>query len=262
MSKLIDKLNRLSQAELQPMGFRIAQRASPKPKIQLVASLAQENAESLTDYVAGADAGLLRISKPSSGAKTLQKISQALPDIPWGGWLQGSGRGEIKQLTKVSCDFIVFPATNTPLAILQNDEVGKILELEASLSEGLLRAANELPIDAVLIAGEHREDSPLTWQHLMLFQRFADLLTKPLLVSIPSEVTTGELQALWEAGVDSVVIEVRPGQPQDRLKELRQIIDKLAFPSPRKREKAKPLLPRISRETGITEEEEEEEEEE
>ena len=66
MSRFIDKLNRLSRAEPQPIGFRTTQPTSPKPKIQLVASLAQESAESLADYVAGADAGLLRISKLSS----------------------------------------------------------------------------------------------------------------------------------------------------------------------------------------------------
>ncbi len=260
MSRFIDKLNRLSRAEPQPIGFRTTQSVSPKPKIQLVASLAQESVESLADYVTGADAGLLRISKLSSGTKTLQKISQAVSDIPWGGRLEGSGLGDIKQMTKAGCHFVVFPATTTPLAIPQNDEVGKILEVEASLSEGLLRAANELPMDAVLIAGEEREGYFLTWQHLMLFRRFADLLTKPLLVSIPSKVTAGELQALWAAGVEGVVVEVTVGQPQDRLKELRQVIDKLAFPSPRKREKAEPLLPHISREPSIVTAEEEEEE--
>ncbi len=259
MSRFIDKLSRLSRAGPQPIGFRTTQPAPPKPTIQLVASLAQENAESLVDHMAGADAGLLRISKLSSGAKSLQKISRAVPDIPWGGWLQNSGAGGVKQVMKAGSDFIVFPATSTPLSILQNDEVGKILEVEASLSEGLLRAANELPIDAVLITGEQSEDYSLTWQHLMLFQRFADLLTKPLLVPIPPKVTAGELQALWEAGVDSIVVEVTVEQPQDRLKELRQVIDKLAFPSPRQREKAKPLLPRISQEPGMTTTEEEEE---
>ncbi len=260
MSRFIDKLNRLSRAEPQPIGFRVTQLASPKPKIQLVASLAQESVESLVDYTAGADAGLLHISKLSSVAKALQKISEAVPDIPWGGWLQDSGPGEIEQMVKIGYDFVVFPATNTPLAILQNDEVGKVLEIDASLGEGLLRAANELPIDAVLIASEQREGYFLTWQHLMLFQRFADLLTKPLLVSIPSNVTAGELQALWEAGVDSVVIELRVEQPQDRLNELRQAIDKLTFPSPRKREKAEPLLPRIGGEPSTVSMEEEEEE--
>lgn len=261
MSKFIDKLNRLSKAEPQPMGFRATQPATPKPKIQLVASLAQDNAESLAHTINGADAGLLRISKISSGAKALQKIAQTVSNIPWGGRLEGGSAEDIKQATKAGSDFLVFPAATTHLAIPQNGEVGKILEVEASLNEGLMRAANELPIDAVLVTGEEREDYFLTWQHLMLFQRFADLLTKPLLIYIPSNITADELQALWEAGVDGVVVEV--GQLQDRLKELRQAIDKLAFPS-RRREKVEPMLPRTGREPSkvTTEEEEEEDEEE
>ncbi len=264
MSKFIDKLNRISRAEAQPIGFRATQPTSPRPKIQLVASVAQESVESLADYVAGADAGLLRISKLSSGAKTLKKISQDHSDILWGGRLEGSGSGDIKQVLKAGCDFIVFPATATLLTVPENDEVGKILEVATSLNEGLLRAVNELPIDAVLIAGEEREGYFLTWQHLMLFRRFADLLTIPLLVPVPSNVTAGELQALWEAGVGGVVIEVTAGQPQDRFKELRQIIDGLAFPSPRQRGKAGISLPRISQEpdTVTTEDDEDEEEEE
>ncbi len=260
MSRFIDKLNQLSRAEVQPMGFRTKQSVSPKPKIQLVASLAEESAEKLAGCVAGADAGLLRLSQISAGTKTLQNISQAMPDIPWGVWLQGSGQGEIGQMMKAGGDFVVFPATNTPLSMLQGDGVGKILVVEASLTEGLLRTTNELPIGAVLVASEGKEDYFLTWQHLMFFQRFADLLTKPLLVSIPSNVTAGELQALWEAGVDSVVIEVKVGQSQDRIKELRQVIDKLAYPAARRREKAEPLLPHIGREARIVTAEEEEEE--
>ncbi|MBI2328462.1 MAG: hypothetical protein HYU85_02290 [Chloroflexi bacterium] len=262
MSKFIDKLNRLSRAEPLPMGFRAVQPTSPRLKIQLVASLPQESVESLTDSVTGADAGLLSISKLSSAAKTLNKIAQGHSDILWGGRLESSRLVDVEQILKAGCDFIVFPATSTSLAIAENDEVGKILEVEASLSEGLLRAVNELPVDAVLIASEQKEGHFLSWQHLMLFRRFADLLTKPLLASIPSTVTVAELQALWAAGVEGVVVEVTVGQPQDRLKELRQAIDKLAFPSPRRHDKAEPRLPRISREQGMTTIEEEEEDEE
>ncbi len=261
MSKLIDKLNQVSQAVPQPVGFRMAQLVSPKPKILLVASLAQADVEDLADCMAVADAGLLHISELSSGAKTLQKISQVVPDIPWGGWLRASGQGEIKQMLKVDCDFVIFPAANTSLAIFQGDEVGKILEVESSLSDGLLRAVNELPVDGVLIASEQAKGYFLTWHHLMLFQRFAGLLTKPLLVSIPLSVTASELQALWGAGVDGVIVEVGVGQPAERLKKLRQLIDKIVFPSPRKRKKAEALLPYIGRETSVVTEEEGEEEE-
>jgi len=262
MSKFIDKLNRLSRAEPQPIGFRTTQTVSPRLKVQLVASLAQENAESLTDYVSGTDVGLLRISEFSSGATVLQTMSQAIPDIPWGVWLPGGSPGEIAPMVEAGGDFVGFPATSTPLSVLQSDEVGKILEIDASLSEGLLKATNELPIDAVLVTGEQLAVDSLTWQHLILYQRLADLLTKPLLISIPPEVTAAELQALWEAGVKGVITEVTPGQSQGRLQELRQMIDQLDFLSPRKGEKAEPRLHRIGEEAGsVTTEEEEEEEE-
>ena len=257
MSKFIDKLKQVSTAAPQPMGFRATQPASQKPKIVLVASLTQANIENLAEYLTGADAGLLQIAKLSSGIKTLQEISQVVPDIPWGGWLKKNSQAQVKQLAKAGCDFVVFPAANTSLTLFQSDRMGKILEVESSLSEGLLRSVNKLSVDAVLIAGEQKEGYSLTWHHLMLFQRFADLLTKPLLVFIPSNVTANELQALLETGVNGVVVEIGVGQPAGRLKELRQIIDKLRPPSPRKREKAEALLPQIGRETSIEAEEEE-----
>ena len=154
MSKFIDRLNQLSRAVPQPVGFRTTQSVSPKPRILLVASLAQADVEDLASYVAGADAGLVPVSESSSGVKTLQKVSRVAPDIPWGGWLKGSGRGEVKQVVRAGCDFVVFPAANTSLALFQGDGVGKILEVESSLGGGLLRAVNELPADAVLIASD------------------------------------------------------------------------------------------------------------
>ena len=240
------------------MGFR-AKPASEKPKILLIASLAQASIDRLADRVAGADAGLVHISKSSSGAKTMQKISQAVPDIPWGGRLGDSGQVKIEPMVEAGCDFVVFLAANTSLAILQNDEVGKILEVEASLNEGLLRAVEGLPVDAVLIAREQEEMYSLTWHHLMLFRHFADLLTKPLLVPIPSRVTANELQALWEAGVNGVVMEVGVGQPAGGLAALRQAIDKSTFTPHRRRGRPGALLPHIGGEMDIIAEEEEEE---
>ena len=257
MSRFIDRLNWVSQGVLQPMGFGVAQPVSEKPKILLIASLAQDNTTGLANYVSGADAGLLRIPRLSSGDEILTEVSQAMPDIPWGGWLRDIGREGIKQMVKFSCDFVVFSAASTSLAILQNSKVGRILEVEASLGEGLLKAVNELPVDAVLIASEP-EKYFLTWHDLMLFHYFADLLTKPLLVSIPSNVTANELQALWETGVDGVVVEVGVGQPAEELRKLRQIIDNLTFPSQRKRGKTGALLPYVSREASVVTEEEEE----
>jgi hypothetical protein len=255
MSKFIDKLKQLSEAAAQPIGFRTAPATAPRPKMLLVASLAQADIGNLSDYIAGADAGLLRIAKPSTGAKTLKEIAKAAPDIPWGAWLKDGGQGVVKQMAKSGGDFVVFPPESTALSTLQDDETGKILAVESSLAEGLLRTVNKLPVDAVLIADEPKKDYSLTWQHLMLFQQFADLLTKPLLVAIPSKITADELQALLETGVGGVVTEVEAGQPTGKLQELRKLIDGLKPPSPRQPGKGEILLPRAGRQANIATEE-------
>lgn len=260
MSRFIDKLKRVSQVAPQPIGFKVAQPVS-KPRMLLVASLPQADVAHLADYLAGADAGLLPIARLTSEAKQLKEIVQLIPDILWGGLLQDTRQGGIKRIVQAGGDFIVFPL-DTSLKILEDEEVGKVLEVEASLDEGLLRAVDELPADAVLITGQEKSDYFLTWHHLMLFRRFADLLTKPLLVSVPANVTAGELQAIWEVGVDGVVVDVEVGQPVGKLKKLRQIIDSLSLPSKRKPTRIAALLPHLRGEAGpVTEEEEEEEEE-
>jgi len=261
MSKFIDKLNRLSRGEPQPIGFRTAQAVTPRLKIQLAGSLAQENVDSLTGNISGADAGIVSISEFSSGATTLPTVSRAMPDIPWGVRLSGGNAGEIKPVVEAGCDFVIFPMASTPLSMLQSDEVGKILEVDASLSDSLLRATNGLPVDAVLVTGEQLNGGSFTWQHLLLCQRLTGLLTKPLLIPIPSEITAAELQALWDAGVKGVIAGIIPGQSPGRMSELRQMIDRLKFPSPRKTEKAEPRLHRIGEEASRVSGEEEEEEE-
>ena len=157
---------------------------------------------------------------------------------------------------------MIFSAAETSLAMLQGDGVGKIVQVETSVSEGLLRVVDDLPVDAVLIDGERDEQDFLTWNDLMIFRHFTAVLTKPLLVCVPSDVTAGELQAMGEVGVSGVIVGVEVGQPTERINELRQIIDKLNFAVRRKKRKTGVLLPHISEETSVVAEEEEEEEEE
>jgi hypothetical protein len=257
MSRFIDKL--VSQVVPQSIGFRVKPAALAKPKLLLIASLAQSNFDGVADYVAGADAGLLPVSESSSGAKAIKEVVQAVPDIPWGGRLRDFGREEITQIVNAGCDFVVFPPASTALAILQDDKVGKILEIEVSLNEGLLRAVDKLSVDAVLIGDEQEKEQFLTWHHLMYFQYCADLLTKPMLASVPENVMPSELQALWVAGVDGVAVKVGFEEPAGKVMKLRQMIDGLTLPSQRKRGKSAALLPYVGGRVGTVTEEPEEE---
>lgn len=255
MSKLIDELNRTTKGGPQAMGFRAGQTASSKPRMLLIASLTQADAGDPADCIAGADAGLLPISRAKADVRTLQGCSRAVPDIPWGGWLRDAGRGKTG-LKGIDCDFVVFPV-DTPLGVLQDTKAGKILEVEASVSEGLLRTIDKLPLDAVLIADSQGGSSLLTWQHLMLVQHFAASLAKPLLIPVPAKVTAAELGVLWEAGVDGVIVAAGAGQPPEALRKLRRVVDKLALPARRRQGMAKALLPQVTGEMGEESEEEE-----
>jgi hypothetical protein len=247
MSKFIDKLKEVSEAELKPMGFKAAAKAPPKPKMLLVAAPAEANIESLADYMSGADAGIAPLPKSSAGAKTTPKMPQAMSAIPWGGWLKDISEGKSAE---AGYDFVIFPS-DTPLATLQDNKAGKILEVDTSLGEGLLKTIDELSVDAVLTLGEKEKGNLLTWRHLMLCQRCAELVSKPLLASVPATVGASELEALWAAGVVGVVVET---PPKGRIAELRKIIDKLDFPPPSKQKKIEPLLPRVIEKGGEEEE--------
>jgi hypothetical protein len=256
MSKFVDKLKNTSQAVAQPMGFGRGQPVSAKPGILLVASVDRAGVGNLADLVSGADAGLIGISELEPDSKALRECAEAAPDIPWGGWLRGGRWRRSQKIKALGGDFVIFPAS-TPLGVLENTGVGKIVEVEATLSEGMLRTIDKLPVDGVFLAVEYGDSPSLTWQQLMLFQRFSGLVAKPLLVLVPSKVTAGELKVLWEAGVDGVIIEVGEGQSGGSLRQLREAIDKLSFPSQRRRGRVRALLPHLGGEAEIEGEEEE-----
>lgn len=257
MSKLIDRLIQTTEAVSPPIGFRaVKAAASSKPRMALIARIeATESAAPLAGYTSSADAVIMA---PTGAGK---KAARSSPSTVWGLWPEGKGRQPIKGSAGAGADFVILPL-NSAFDLSGMEEMGKILLIEPSLGEGLIRTINELPADAVLLADGEETTPAITWHRLMLCQRLAELLAKPLLAIAPVSVSSDELKALWKTGVDGVVITVKTGEQVERLKELRQIIDKTDFPArPRKRVTA--LLPRITEEPGaaIADAEEEEEEE-
>lgn len=251
MSQLIDKLNRMSRTAPQPMGFGRAQKSTGIACMGLIVSLSPAQADRAADYVKGADATLWRGSS-GTDIKTMLEKARAVPDIPWGYSLDGNNPPEIELILQSGPDFVVFPAS-APLDMLSQSKTGKILGVEPSLTDGLLRATNDLPIDALLVTGPAA--SALTWQDLMLFRRFTGGLDKPLLVTLPPKATDKDLQALVEAGVAGIIIEAEAG----RTARLREQIDKLTPPR-RKRGRVEPFLPRMAPEPEPVPQEEEEDE--
>lgn len=254
MSKLIEKLQLISAAA-EPMGFRAALTVSKRQSMLLVASLPCGDAEAAACAQDSADAVLVSIGNLKAEAKALKQMVSAWADIPWGAWLETATGDGIRQLQKMGCDFIVFDAARTAASALPEEEIGRVLKIDPSLADGLVRTIDELPVDGALLSPG--SESPFLSVHLlMVCQRLASIVRKPLLLAAPSAVTDSDVESLWQAGVDGLVIRLETQGQRAKLLELRQAIDDLPPAVKRQRGEVEALLPCVGEADAELEEEE------
>jgi hypothetical protein len=260
MSRLIDEFKKASRGTLPAMGFRTAHSAGPVPKMLLIAGLGAGALKGPAIEPGGAHATLIRFTGAAPTAKTTQQIATSLPDIPWGFSLEDDNDKKAAALIKAGADFMVFPAASRISAIPGDEKLGKILQVESSMDDGLLRAINDLPVHAALIADTYEGGGTLVWHQLMIYQHLANFISKPLIVPVPASITEAEVKMLWDTGVDGIIVEADTAAAAD-LKALRQTIDNLPARSARKRGKTEAILPHLPGEARAAPPDEEEEEE-
>lgn len=258
MSRLIDEFRKSTHTVVQPMGFRTARTAEPVSRMPLVAGL-EIGAKISADLLSGANAVLLMPGRARPTAKAIQTMAAGLPDIPWGIYLDDD-KG-MPDTAGEGCDFVVFTASGRISAAPGDEKTGRILQVESSMDDGLLRAVSDLPVDAVLVTDTADTNGALIWHQLMIVQHLARLISKSMIVSVPVNIGEEEVKALWEAGVDGLLVEVDASNAAE-LKALRKAIDKLPPRSQHKRDKMEPLLPRAGGESRPAPPPDEEEEEE
>ena len=252
MSKFVDKLQRLSKSPAPSIGFHPSASESKSSAMLLIAELSGvdvKEASIMADV--NVDAGL--ILNQNLNTKIVKQIVKAVDDIPLGIFLKDISKDKVNELVGSGCDFVVFDM-KMPAVALQGEKVGKFLMIEPSLDQGLVRAINGLDIDGVFIS--KGEESFITVEHLLIYQRFGELLDKPILVILPSLVTGVELGNLWKAGVGAIT--VPPSQSTEALAKLKGMIDSLPKEAKRQRGKVGVILPHYGGDVDIGEDEEEE----
>ncbi len=219
----------------------------------LIARLTQANSK-FTKTIADVGVDALLMPQEIFGSNELKQIVSLLKDVSLGAALGEANFDNIAQITKSGGDFIVFNL-KTPIELLEIEEVGKILKIEPSLDSGLVKAINNLslPVDGVLIT---TDEPRITVEYFLTCQRFAELLDKPVLVTLPPSISANQLSSLWEAGIDGVVVSSE--QPKHELAELRKTIDNLPRRT-RQRGKVAVVLPPLREEVMAEVGEEEEE---
>jgi hypothetical protein len=250
MSKLIDKLQNVSKSSM-PIGFHAAISKSTSPPMLLIAGLSGTDAEEVKIVAASdVDAGL--ILNQNLRIENVERMVKAMGGIPLGVFIKDINKEEAAELPSLGCDFVVFDV-KTSVVALQEKEIGKILLVEPSLDQGLVRAIDSFDVDGMLI--NRGEESFITVEYLLVCRRFSALLDKPLVAALPPSVTGAELGNLWKCGISGIV--VPSTQPAKAFAELRKIINNLSGETKRPRSKASVVLPQY----GIAAEREEEEEE-
>ena len=238
MSRIVNKLRDLCKSSTMPIGFRTSVSEMRRPAMLLIAGLSGTKiAEAKTVASGNADAGL--IWNEGSSTTIVGQMVKALGDVPLGVSVKGMSQERIDELASLGCDFIVFDTGITALT-LQKEGVGKFLMIEPALDQGFARAINSLDIDGVFISNRN-EDDFIAVEHLLVYRRFVEILEKPVILTLPSSVTKGELTGLWQAGVVGLVSSL--GQSGRSLRELEKMISELPGKVRGRRAKADVKLP-------------------
>jgi hypothetical protein len=233
-----------------PIGFRRAGEEEI-PRMMIVTSVSDSGAKA-AKTAAGADAVI--VNGKGLSLENIKQLAGILGEVPLGFAIEGSDCGDVAGIVEAGCDFVVFDI-KTPLEVVNKEGLGRILKIDPTMDIGMVRAVSGFPlsIDGVLIGGEN---SGLTVERLLICQRFADLLDKPLLLASDSSITSSELTSLCEAGIKGIV--VSSSITAKAIAELKKAISCMPKPT-RRKEKAVPILPRISPAPEAVADEEEEE---
>ncbi|MEE8471423.1 MAG: hypothetical protein V3S51_08850 [Dehalococcoidia bacterium] len=235
MSKLLEKLQRISEGRAQPLGFEAAITRAKSSQMLLIAGVTAGDAKlSALAAKAGADALLLTVDQRKKDGEVMAQIRSTKADITWGVSLEAVTRKEIEQLAEMKCDFVVFAPDKTPAAVLGEERMGKVLQIDHSLSDNLTKTIARIPIDAVLLSPLSEDKSPLTIHQLMLYEQLAGGVGKHLLAVMPPGLPSEDLESLWSLGVRGVVVDISVERAEQRLSEVKEAIQKL----PTKRRKA------------------------
>lgn len=227
MSRFLDKLERIWAGKAQPIGFGPQTAKAKSPAMAIVTRLSPGEPDmAALSGEEGADALLVSIDDLERGAETLSRVSQVAGDIPLGVSVKAVTKDDVEQLIELGCDFLLFNANEVPAAILSETRIGKVMEVDPSLSDSLARTIARLPIDAVFFSAEQQ---PLSVRQLMDYARLASLVGKPFLVALPAALRREDIEGLWQAGVRGLVLTLE----RARLSQVREMIQ--ALPPTRKR---------------------------
>jgi hypothetical protein len=201
MSKITDKLYKISRSVATPIGFHSGMSESGDSPLLLIAGIFSADVKKVKS-LDGVPIDAALILNHNLGLKKTKQFVKVLGNTPLGIIINQFSEINNTNSATAGLDFIVFDK-HVSMTNVERTSVSKLFILDASFNMDLIKAVNELDTDGVII--DNSQVELLTVEHLLICQRLSDLLHKPLLMILPSLLTGAELCLLWEAGITGVI---------------------------------------------------------
>ena len=243
MNKLLDKLEKASQPSPRQMGFVASNNDAVYPPLTLIIRMDASSRVSIKQVATHADSIILKVPETTEVDLISQKNSKLLDALPWG--IQGAATrsDQAQKLAEAGCDFIVLRMDGTPVSILNEEKISKILSIDVDLEEPYLRVLEDVPTDTVLI--EDEANPGLTIKDLMRYRSVISCVAKPVIVCINPRLRESELIALQNVGVIGVLADVKSAKDLKYLADLRKVINDLPSREESDNKRIESLVPQI-----------------
>ena len=222
------------------MGFGAAARRDDVSRSMLLLGTVTLRGMSRVSTVRKKLVDALLITLDSEDSKELTDNAASLEGLIWGVSASRIGQERMATLKEAGCDFIVFDSS-ADAAVLNDEDLGKIMRVGKDLSEGAAAAINDLPIDGALFMTDDDFRLPLSVQDLIDIESVRGMLGKPFLMDVPSDLSTPDLEAVRDTGTAALAVDVL----SKAVRELAGRVDSLKPKRPRsgRRDELTPSVP-------------------
>ena len=244
MSKLLDRLDRISRGTVNQIGFGVATRVEKTPPMVLVGKIGKAKAASTA--AALSDVGFDGAVLDGIGIDDAGKLADSLKDVPWGLKLDEVTPELVAGSREKGCDFLAFHPDKAFLEALSDDgkdeeEEGRILCIRADMDERALQVIEDLPVGAVLLSLDSVKP-PLTLDHLLTIGVVRGAFSKYLLVELSGDLSSAEFEGLRDIGVDGIVVDAS-AMSKTALKKCQERLQGLSRRQRKSQGRAEALLP-------------------
>lgn len=240
MSKLIELIGRLGQQSAQPIGFgALTGRVESAPTMALIARA------TVGGSVVGLESGLpdgvdAIVLTGDEASPLIDAVKSGMPDdMVWGASGGGLSNDDLDALIEAGCDYILIEPS-APAGVVGHPDLGTIVATDEPVDRLTGAALRSLKVDGSLNTSGTGTGG-MNFASLVNVVKVGASIGGVMLVEVRGEVSTADLMALRDAGVDGLVI---PLEDEELVKQLVESIRELP---PRRRPETRGLSPSAPR---------------